>query len=820
MFPRVRFLSLCASLVFLVLMLPSRAAGAELSGRVIDENGLPVPGATLTLTGSGLVAPGTASSDESGRFVLKGLPAGTYQLKAEKVGYYAHTTAILEVGDPVTRVDVVLVHRQEFEETVEVAYSAPAIDPQETAAQKTMTAEEIIDIPYPASHDFRNSLSLMPGVVKDNRGRVHINGAGEEQALYSLDGFTLNNPVSGILENRISIDAIRSVRQESSRYSAEYGKGSAGVVALETFRGDDRFRFSATNFFPSFDTSGGLEINDWNPRVTVSGPIRKGRAWIFNAMDLQYNLNVVPGLPSNANRSRNWFGSDMTLLQVNLSGRNLLSLGYLINFQNSGHYGLTPLDPLQTTRNRRERFNFFSLKDQAYFNGGWVLEAGIGLNHLDRKESPLGTSVYVIGPSGRSGSYFMRSSGSVERLQFLTNLVTPYWNWHGRHSFKLGLDANRVRYHQEVDRQRIELLGVNGELLRGVSYAGKPSFGRDSSEFSAFGQDRWYLRETIFIEAGLRLDWDQILRQSQVSPRLSVAFSPRGLPNSKFSGGVGIFYDALNLGVLTRELDQERIDTFYAPDGSVLRGPIVSRYTADEDRLRAPVYLNWSLGWQQKVPRSFYLRTEFIRKTGRHGWSYAPDPQVPPDSAQDNVYRLTSSGRDSYSSLELTLTRVFKDRYSWLMSYARSSSTSTTVVDFSPDNPVYGQQGDGPQDWDAPNRLISWGSFPVPHFKKYLLSYFLEWHSGFPFSSVDGTQQLVGSPNRGRFPDYFSLNLHCERRFNFWHTQWALRAGFNNLTDSSNPVVVNNIVDSPDYGVFSGGQGRVFTGRIRFLGRN
>jgi hypothetical protein len=804
----------------LCLNCPLEASGGEFTGRVVDENGLVVPGATLTLSGPRLAAPLAGTSDESGRFILLSVPPGTYRLKVEKVGYYAYVANEFDVRGPLDRVEVVLNHRQEFEETVNVVYSTPAIDPQETAAQRTMTAEEIIDVPYPASHDFRNSLSLMPGVIKDNRGRVHVNGAAENQASYSLDGFNLNNPVSGILDNRISIDAIRAERLDSSRYSAEYGKGSAGVVALETFRGDDRFRFSATNFFPSFDTSGGLEINDWNPRITISGPIMKGRAWYFNAMDLQYNLNVVPALPSNANRSRNWFGSDMTLVQINLTGRNLLSLGYLINFQNSNHYGLTPLDPLESTRSRRERFNFLSVKDQAYFSGGWVLESGVALNHLETKENPLGTAVYVIGPRGRSGNYFMRSLGSVERLQFLSALVTPYWNWHGRHSFKFGVDANRIRYRQTVNRQDIQVLGTDGQLLRLVSYAGKPSFGRDSSEFSAFGQNRWYWREVLYVEAGARLDWDQILRQALVSPRLSVTLSPKGLPNSKFSAGIGVFYDAVNLSILTRELDQERIDTFYASDGAVLLGPVQSRYVANERSLKAPSSLNWSLGWQQKIPHSFYLRTEFIRKTGQHGWSYDPYPSAPGENPPVNTYLLSSSARDTYYSTEWTLTRTFRDKYPWLFSYARSQARSTAVIDFSTDNPVFGKQGDGPQDWDSPNRLISWGTYPVPRFSKYLLSYFLEWHSGFPFSTVEGTQQLIGLPNRGRYPDYFSLNLHCERRFKLWRTQWALRAGFNNLTGNSNPVVVNNIIDSPDYRQFSGGQGRVFTGRLRFLGRN
>jgi len=133
---------------------------------------------------------------------------------------------------------------------------------------------------------------------------------------------------------------------------------------------------------------------------------------------------------------------------------------------------------------------------------------------------------------------------------------------------------------------------------------------------------------------------------------------------------------------------------------------------------------------------------------------------------------------------------------------------------------VFGPQGGGPLDWDTPNRLISWASLPVPFFNKYTLSYFLEWHSGFPFSAVDGYQRLVGSPNARRFPDYFSLNLHIERRFRLWGKEWALRAGFNNVTGHSNPNVVNNNLDSADFGEFSGGAGRVFTGRIRFIGRN
>jgi hypothetical protein len=185
-----------------------------------------------------------------------------------------------------------------------------------------------------------------------------------------------------------------------------------------------------------------------------------------------------------------------------------------------------------------------------------------------------------------------------------------------------------------------------------------------------------------------------------------------------------------------------------------------------------------------------------------------------------SVFQLGNQRSDSYRYLEFTLTRNFRDKYPWLFSYARSSAHSSAVLDFSQDNPVFARQGSGPLDWDVPNRLITWAFLPLPRLKKYTVAYFLEWHSGFPYGVVDQYQYLVGTPNSSRFPDYFSVNLHFERRFRLLRKEWALRAGFQNLTGHHNPVVVNNNINSPNFGTYAYGQGRVFTGRIRFLGRN
>src|SRR5262249_11873619 len=151
------------------------------------------------------------------------------------------------------------------------------------------------------------------------------------QVVDQLDGFNITHPVTGLLDLRVSADALRGIDVQSSRYPAEYGKASGGVIGLTTGMGDDRYRFSATNFVPTIQQRKGLNLRDWTPRVTLSGPFRRGRAWFFEAADAEYKLNIVEALPSGADRSSNWRFSNLAKAQVNLTTRNIFTGSFLIN---------------------------------------------------------------------------------------------------------------------------------------------------------------------------------------------------------------------------------------------------------------------------------------------------------------------------------------------------------------------------------------------------------------------------------------------------------------------------------------------------------
>ena len=90
--------------------------------------------------------------------------------------------------------------------------------------------------------------------------------------------------------------------------------------------------------------------------------------------------------------------------------------------------------------------------------------------------------------------------------------------------------------------------------------------------------------------------------------------------------------------------------------------------------------------------------------------------------------------------------------------------------------------------------------------------------TGFPFSVVNERQQVVGTANRMRYPDFVSLNGGAEKRFKFLTREWAVRFTIINLISRENPDSVINNIDAPDFLKFAGGQKRSLNLRIRLVG--
>ena len=72
----------------------STVEGSELAGVVKDSTGAFVPQATVTLLNARQSAVASTTTDEQGRFVLKGAPAGTYELRVTGRGFASRSKAV------------------------------------------------------------------------------------------------------------------------------------------------------------------------------------------------------------------------------------------------------------------------------------------------------------------------------------------------------------------------------------------------------------------------------------------------------------------------------------------------------------------------------------------------------------------------------------------------------------------------------------------------------------------------------------------------------------------------------------------------------
>ena len=446
------------------------------------------------------------------------------------------------------------------------------------------------------------------------------------------------------------------------------------------------------------------------------------------------------------------------------------------------------------------------------------------------RQVPQGGKLFEITPFGQRGNYFENLNRHGQRDEWLANLLAPTFQGAGTHQIKFGVNFERTGFHQDVRRHDYAVLRNDLSPVRYVTFAGSPFQRQMSMEASQYLQDRWTPREGLLIEAGVRADWNEIVRDVVWSPRLSFAWAPRWLRDTKVAGGFGIFHDALVLRTLAQQQEQVSYSTFYLPGGQPVAPPVSTAFLVNQHGLEMPRYRTGSFSLDRRLPLDFFVKAAFTRKEGVRGFTFVGDPPAMPGLLPGSgFYRLQNARHDVYRAAEFSIRRTFAGQFEWFAGYTRSSARANAVVDYSLESPIFAAQAPGPYPWDAPNRFVTWGWAPLP--KRLLprklgflthetsVTFLAEYHTGFCFNLVNEEGVLVGSPNSTRYPAYFNINLHFERKFRFLHYLWAWRFGFNNITNSGNPNVVNNNVDSPAFLTYGRGQLRAFAVRLRFLGR-
>ena len=198
----------------------------EIKGKVFDEYGNPMPGASVWVEYMGTKI-GT-SSDLDGRFTIKPLNPGKYTVTGSYTGMTKMQIKNVEVkpGQIVYVNDIELaLLTEEMDIFVVEEYTVPLIDPEETS-KITVLASQIDKSP-----NFRNPTKLLGSITSDvkvsEEGQVYFRGARHGSSLYFIDGVKTPDMV-------VPASGIASISVYSGGIPAKYGDTTGGVVIIET----------------------------------------------------------------------------------------------------------------------------------------------------------------------------------------------------------------------------------------------------------------------------------------------------------------------------------------------------------------------------------------------------------------------------------------------------------------------------------------------------------------------------------------------------------------------------------------------------------
>ena len=225
-----------AALLFVLLLSGLGWAVVEygqLSGVVTDDQGNPLPGASVTIESAALIGgPRTQLSNETGEFIFIQLRPGDYTVTCQMEGFQIVKNEAVKVNlDRTTKLIVQLQTSKEFQETVVVTGAAPVVDPTQTNTgsvfDETYLQETAIGS---GGRSYQSVLAQTGGVT--GSGNVNVLGSTGGENNYLIDGLSTTDPVTATFGTNFNFDAIQEI---SFRISLSCWKSSwVGVSGRES----------------------------------------------------------------------------------------------------------------------------------------------------------------------------------------------------------------------------------------------------------------------------------------------------------------------------------------------------------------------------------------------------------------------------------------------------------------------------------------------------------------------------------------------------------------------------------------------------------
>ena len=220
----------------------------KIIGRVIDNQGGPLPGVTVEATSPKLVGKAATTSDFNGTFRLMALPSGSYEVTFTLAGFktLVRKGVYLELAQTLTL--NVSLEMAAIDETITVIGQTPLIDVKSTVKGQVMTKETFLTLPR--GRTFDSLINTIPGVqTEDIAAGISVDGATGAENVFFVDGADMTNFHLGIKGQNIVLELLDEVNVTASGYNAEYGGSMGGVVNVITRSGGNEFHGDILGFY-------------------------------------------------------------------------------------------------------------------------------------------------------------------------------------------------------------------------------------------------------------------------------------------------------------------------------------------------------------------------------------------------------------------------------------------------------------------------------------------------------------------------------------------------------------------------------------------
>ncbi len=521
--------------------LTAQVETAQVSGIVNDNEGKPLPGAAVVITGLETGYVRAVATSDSGAYHFYALPPGKYEIMVQQAGFHDQKQQLQIMINQTGTMNFKMIPLQYEAREVTVVALAPSMELKKTDVSTPVTKEQINALPL----DSRNLLGLAaiaPGVRSYGQSD-NIPNAGAVNTLTHLnmyvDGadwkavFNANIVGNGQTSSPIPELSVQEFRVILNSYDAEFSRGGAYIVSAITKRGTNQFHGSALftlenkaltakNHFQS-------AVPDYHRQqagFALSGPIIKDKLFFAVSYEYYNALNyadVNPGRPAYDpglwDKYKGTFKSpdkrNMAAINITFqpSQKDLFSLIFTTRSQDKKFYFGG------TTAYQAGIFGEYStynlmLKNTHYFSDTVLNEVTLQYLAWRHNEPTMTSGPAFVYPSIRLGRGDFPISVNEDHFKLIDKLTfvldkhviktgveladlrsTPWFPFYGDGEFYFATDVSTMPYRAQIGVGRYHPDTKQDAKVTTKGYA-----------LGAFIQDRWEPNSRLSLNFGLR--WD------------------------------------------------------------------------------------------------------------------------------------------------------------------------------------------------------------------------------------------------------------------------------------------------------------------------